>query len=90
MASNPFDLNRALLDWRSRRASESPWRDEDLDEMESHLRDSVAALEALGIPSDEAFLLATRRLGPSHEVAAELAKVGAQTSLLLDPSLAAI
>jgi hypothetical protein len=75
MASNPFDLNRALLDWRSRRASESPWRDEDLDEMESHLRDSVAALEALGISSDEAFLLATRRLGPTHEVAAELAKV---------------
>jgi hypothetical protein len=75
MAPDPFDLNRALLDWRSQLAAASPCRDEDLDEMESHLRDSVTALESRGLATDEAFLIATRRMGSGRGLAEELAKV---------------
>lgn len=75
MASTPFDLNQALLDWRSRLAAAGPCRAEDLEEMESHLRDSVGALEARGLTSDEAFLVAARRLGHPRNLAEEWGKV---------------
>lgn len=75
MAPTPFDLNHALIEWRENRRSESTWRDEDLDEMEAHLCDAVAAWRSKGLSPEEAFLVATRRLGPAREVAEELARV---------------
>lgn len=75
MDPTPFDLNQALRNWRIRLATAHSCRPEDLDELEAHLRDSVAALEARGLATDEAFLIATRRIGPGPELAEELAKV---------------
>ncbi|MBL9140099.1 MAG: hypothetical protein JNK85_29780, partial [Verrucomicrobiales bacterium] len=75
MAPTPFDLTRALLGWRSRMSAAGPCRAEDVDEMETHLRDSTAALEARGLTTEEAFLVATRRLGREADLALEIAKV---------------
>lgn len=46
-----------------------------LDELETHLRDSVSALQSKGLNSEEAFLIASRRIGDHEPLAAELTKV---------------
>jgi len=46
----------------------------DADELESHLRDQIAELEATGLSGDEAFLIAMRRLGQVDTVTAEFAR----------------
>lgn len=75
MASTSFDLNEALRNWRIAQRAASLSRGEDLDELEGHLRDSVEAWEGRGLAAEEAFWVATRRLGRPGEVAEEWAKV---------------
>jgi hypothetical protein len=47
---------------------------QDVDELESHLRDQVADLERVGLSADEAFLVAVKRLGSLDEVSQEFAR----------------
>jgi hypothetical protein len=70
-----FDLNAACADWHRRMASTAAFRAEDAEELEGHLRDSVAALAARGLSIEEAFWVAQHRLGPSRPLVAEYAKV---------------
>ncbi len=58
-------------------------RRENLDELETHLRDSVAAWQARGLTAEEAFFVAIRRAGGSAALAAEFGKVNAR-SIWLD------
>src|SRR5438105_4167363 len=58
-----FDLNSAVQRWRAELAKSPSFRVDDLDELESHVRDSEASLRALGLTSEEAFLIAVRRTG---------------------------
>ena len=44
--STPFDLNQAIQQWRDGLAQSPAIRGENLDELEVHLRDSVATLQA--------------------------------------------
>ncbi len=75
MDTTPFDLNQALSRWRGDLASAPALHAGTLDELEGHLRDSTATLVGSGLTEEEAFLVASRRLGPSPALAAEFDKV---------------
>lgn len=70
-----FDLNHAIQSWRQYLSRSPSYRAENLEELESHLRDSVTTLERRGLSDEEAFLIATRRVGPSRALEPEFAKV---------------
>ena len=76
--STPFDLNQAIQQWRDSLAQSPAIRGENLDELEVHLRDSVVRWQAHGLADDEAFLIATRRLGKNETLGAEFGKVNGQ------------
>src|SRR5215471_903874 len=62
-ASIEFNLNDAFRLWREQLSQSPHFRPENLDELESHLRDSVTVLQSKGLSADEAFLIGTRRVG---------------------------
>ena len=67
-----FDLEEAIAAWReSASASVDP---DKLEELESHLRDDIAAREESGLPVEEAFVLAHHRLGDLGMLEREFAK----------------
>ncbi len=69
-----FNLNAALRLWRERLAQSPHFRVENLDELESHLRDSVTVLPSKGLSDDEAFLIGTRRVGNEAALEPEFAR----------------
>jgi hypothetical protein len=70
-----FDLNNAICRWRDGLRQSPHFREENLAELEAHLRDSVAELQGRGLTDEESFLLATRRLGNPARLDSEFAKV---------------
>ena len=70
-----FSLNQAIRNWRESLRHSPHIREEDLAELEAHVRDSVTALQAKGLSEEEGFLLATRRLGKAAKLEPEFAKV---------------
>jgi hypothetical protein len=64
------ELIASWRDWMERRDALSI---RDVDELESHLRDRVDALEAAGLTEEEAFLIAVKRLGSMDELSREYA-----------------
>jgi hypothetical protein len=70
-----FDLEGAITAWKHRLAAGGSCTGESLAELESHLRDSHAALAAKGLNAEESFLLAARRLGDPTALQVEYAKV---------------
>ena len=58
-------------DWLRRRPAVRP---SDVDELEGHLRDQIAALVAAGLAGDEAFLVAVKRMGSLDAVSREFAR----------------
>ena len=61
-------------EWRARMLARPGVAPEDVDELEDHLRGHLGALEALGLTPEEAFLVAIRRVGAQHAIAADLAR----------------
>jgi hypothetical protein len=72
-----FDLNRAIRDWRQNLEPSPALRGQDLDELESHLRDSTATLQATGLSAEESFLVAVRRIGQPTVLETEFGKINA-------------
>ncbi len=70
-----FILNNAIQSWRDGLGRSPNLREENLAELEGHLRDSVAALQGQGLSEEEAFLLAARRLGHPAGLESEFAKI---------------
>lgn len=71
-----FDLHRAIADWRRALAHTGDLLPDDLDELESHLRDEIESLEGEGeLTNRAAFALACRRLGTAAELGREYRKV---------------
>ena len=68
-----FDLNQTIRQWRENLASQPEFRAADLDELEDHLREGIAELQAAGLNQEEAFLVAARRLGDPKALASEFA-----------------
>lgn len=70
----PFDLTDAVRRWREGLAGSVALSRENLDELEGHLRDSAAALQASGLTAEDAFLIARRRLGDRAQLEQEFGK----------------
>jgi hypothetical protein len=68
-----FDLDAAIVDFKSRMSRTGTCSAPDLAELESHLRDSVDRLTAGGLSPEEAFLVAAHRLGRPDSLAVEYA-----------------
>jgi hypothetical protein len=78
-----FDLNRAIQLWRENLAQSPAFRSENLNELESHLGDSIAAWQTHGLSAEEAFLIATRRIGKGGSLESEFGKVN-KSAIWLD------
>jgi hypothetical protein len=67
-------LEEQIAQWRQylrrRRAINGP----DIEELEGHLRDEVTGLAGAGLASDEAFLVAVKRMGSLDALSRELAR----------------
>ncbi|HEX5399402.1 MAG TPA: hypothetical protein VFY06_10180, partial [Verrucomicrobiae bacterium] len=70
-----FDLNHAVQEWRADLAASPSFRGENLNELESHLCDSIVAWQSRGLSDDEAFLIASRRIGQGSLLELEFGKV---------------
>ncbi len=58
-----IDLDKQIASWRKRFLNDSAFYNDDVEELENHVRDAVERLVAEGYPEREAFLEATRLLG---------------------------
>ena len=72
-----FDLSTAVNQWRNDLASGKVCKNQDLDELETHLRDQMEALSGSGLSEEEAFWVATHRLGDTGSLKREYAKINA-------------
>ena len=70
-----FDLEKALASWRRTLVYNRAFTTEDLNELERHLRDQVAALVKRGLTEVEAFRRALQEMGDYGAVEAEYRKV---------------
>ena len=70
-----FDLNASLGFWLERLAQSPHFRNENVAEMEAHVRDSVTRLQSQGLSEEESFLIAIRRVGSIGKLEPEFAKV---------------
>ena len=70
-----FDLNRAIQSWRESLGQSPAFQHENLNELESHLRDSVATLQTRGLDVEESFAIAVKRIGKGGVLEAEFGKV---------------
>ena len=69
-----FDLSLAITDWRGEVAARGCCRKDDIDELETHLREEHECLKGAGLSDEEASWIAARRLGSPDAVCAEYAK----------------
>jgi hypothetical protein len=69
------DLETQFAQWRAHMARRRAVRDADVEELEDHLRGTVADLIELGLKPDEAFLVAVKRMGNQDELSLEFARV---------------
>jgi hypothetical protein len=70
-----FDVEQQLEDWRTRFTRTEAMRGTDIEELEQHVRDSIATLMSNGLNAEEAFLIATRRVGSPAALDREFGKV---------------
>jgi hypothetical protein len=70
-----FDLNLAIQRWRENLSQSAAFRSENLNELVSHLRDSIATLQSSGLSEEESFLIASRRIGGDRQLEREFGKV---------------
>lgn len=73
-----FDLSQAIEQWRDQLCQSPAFHRENLDELESHLRDSAANLIQRGLAPEEAYLIAVRRIGSGDALRTEFGKLNAQ------------
>lgn len=73
-SDQPSPLEAQVAQWRAylrrRRAIDGP----DIEELEGHLRDQMAALAEAGLAGDEAFLIAVKRMGSLDVLSREFAR----------------
>ena len=66
-------LEREIAEWRAF-VEESPTVDgQDVEELETHLRDQISELTGVGLATDEAFLIAVKRMGSLDDLSREFA-----------------
>jgi len=71
-----FDLNQAISEWLGQLVQGGTCRKPDIDELESHLREEIQQLgRSSPLSEEEAFLVATHRLGDAESLSREFSKV---------------
>ena len=70
------EVDDLLTNWRNRMHSQGLWDGAELLELESHLLDQIGDLVSSGLATEEAFLVATRRLGSEADLQREFDKAG--------------
>src|SRR3954451_7538075 len=68
------DLESQITEWRMYVATRPAVNGHDVDELEAHLRDQIADLDAVGLDTDEAFLVAVKRMGDLDSLSREFAR----------------
>lgn len=68
-------LEQRIADWRARLGEDPIYGTADLDELEGHLQESVSSLVQKGLSEEEAFWVATHRLGSAETLSEEYGKV---------------
>ena len=63
-----------IAEWRAYVAKAPAVNGHDVDELEDHLRDQIAELDAAGLTADEAFLVAVKRMGDLDTLSREFAR----------------
>jgi hypothetical protein len=63
-----------IAEWRAYVAKAPAVNGRDVDELEAHLRDQIAELDAAGLTADEAFLVAVKRMGDLDTLSREFAR----------------
>jgi hypothetical protein len=74
-----FDLNRAVAEWRRQMAEVGIVAPEVLEELESHLRESMEQQVRAGHNPQQAFDAATQQIGQANVLHQEFAKVGGRS-----------
>ncbi len=69
-----FDLNRQIDLWKRAFWAKGTCSTDELEELESHLREQIEAMMAAGVSPEEAFAQSISRLGDPHAVCREFAK----------------
>jgi hypothetical protein len=67
-------LELEIAEWRSFVGQAPAVDGRDLEELEAHLRDQIADLNAAGLAADEAFLIAVKRMGSLDDLSREFAR----------------
>lgn len=67
-------VEREIAEWRAHVGRRPGVDDQDVQELEVHLRDQIADLDAAGLAADEAFLVAVKRMGSVDELSREFAR----------------
>ena len=75
-----FDLSNEITKWLNGLGRSDAFKERDIAELESHLREESKHLTTLGLSEQEAFWIARHRLGDTDSLAEEFAKVN--TSIL--------
>lgn len=73
-----FDLEFNIQAWSDYLRTHGNFKDTDILEMESHLRDEIDALTQIGLTMEEAFLIGVKRFGNVNQVSQEFQKVHAE------------
>ena len=68
------DVESQIAEWRAYVAKTPAVNGHDVDELEAHLRDQMADLDAAGLAADEAFLVAVKRMGDLDMLSREFAR----------------
>jgi hypothetical protein len=68
-------LEEQIAQWRAYVRRRQALHDADVEELEGHLRDQLAALTEAGLAGDEAFLVAVKRMGSLDALSREFARV---------------
>ena len=67
-------MESQIAEWRAYVAKAPAVDGRDVDELEAHLRDQIAELDAAGLTPDEAFLVAVKRMGDLDTLSREFAR----------------
>ena len=78
MAMHDDAVEGQIARWRQYLRRRQAIRASDVEELEGHLRDQVAALVEVGLAADEAFLVAVKRMGSLDAVSREFAREHAE------------
>lgn len=77
-----FNVDEHIQQWRRELSNTEVCHDSDLEELEIHMRDEISSLSDQGLSSEEAFIIASHRLGNGTNLTREFAKVNTHTLFL--------